>query len=978
MAKKKKTSSLLNMQFLQSLVILLFSLSWFAIVVLDYLFHHPYYTQNLNQFKYWGLLGLLFVLLGLFYFAFRKIPKFSFNGWKVYLLLLILMNSILAWYGISNQLFSSHPITHLAYFTGFVLLLHIAVLFLTLIGYLLGDLIIRPFAQILSSPTQILIAIALGWSTLGFLMVILGLFNALNPWILWGLFLSLVILRYRSTARFLKTILIRPVGINQIKIQGFLSIGVLLIFIAINSIGAIKAFPIGFDGTALYMNLSKLIGEYQGLPQGGQAFNWSVIMSLGHLLFNSTSIAILMSHLMSVFCLCAVYRIARLFVSSSNALLASALFYSLPIITFHNYYDEKVDLAFLFISLTSLLLLLEYFLKQNKEKQAILNLKIGSWQFSYDLLLWIYVGWLTGFAFGIKYIALFSGIALVSMFFYRKGGKFAFFGSLFVGLSFVFLSGIYRFAGLDLASTSPILLSTSLLILGIGLIYWQFRSSIQQLLKMSMILAAFLALAALQYAPWAIKHSVEKRSFSMTSLIEGKSAQPNIRIKSKFLKNPQQKNKAAKNDHAIVQKTKREELQRYQGYEKGLPLYLSLPYDLTMNTNLPNLRYLDIGFLCLLLLPLFFLSTTTRHQFKNLLLLLLVGIIGMLSITSVYVTKSDPIQIETFVNSQSKGFRQLFGVVYESGMNTLVQLSESARGIFDYVSEFGFGLSLFILLLLLVCAFWLAAEKRQIMPTLLKSLLAFAVSYLLLWTLLGSAVPWYAFPILALFPVLVGYYFEHPEHLLGEKNVRFTKYFLTSSFGLYFLLNLSLQFSDPDKGNNRHLIFQPPFIQYATTDIDQDETLAQFSSFFLDLKRTLNNDPNAKIYRIGTYMEYHVSQNDQRVLEDNQLGRFDAISSKLSNPKKFIQILRKNGFRYILYDLNSAKLDQTPEQTLRQKNIDFINLLLQSNKIKSVVTDRIIKDASGDPIQLPNGTIRGKPGIAGKVIRSGTFILFEI
>ena len=44
----------------------------------------------------------------------------------------------------------------------------------------------------------------------------------------------------------------------------------------------------------------------------------------------------------------------------------------------------------------------------------------------------------------------------------------------------------------------------------------------------------------------------------------------------------------------------REELHRYMGYEELLPKYISLPYDVTMNTNVPGQPFIDISFLFLM------------------------------------------------------------------------------------------------------------------------------------------------------------------------------------------------------------------------------------------------------------------------------------------------------------------------------------------------------------------------------------------
>ena len=125
-------------------------------------------------------------------------------------------------------------------------------------------------------------------------------------------------------------------------------------------------------------------------------------------------------------------------------------------------------------------------------------------------------------------------------------------------------------------------------------------------------------------------------------------------------------------------------------------------------------------------------------------------------------------------------------------------------------------------------------------------------------------------------------------------------------------------------------------------------------------------------------MQYHIHQNDRRVLEDNQLGKFENTCSKLDNPGYFLNVLRDNGFRFVLYDLQSASLDKTPEQSLYKKNIDFLNLLLNPNEVRLLVTDRIVEDPAGGVVQLLGGSIAGRPGLSGNIVMPGSFVLFEL
>ena len=59
----------------------------------------------------------------------------------------------------------------------------------------------------------------------------------------------------------------------------------------------------------------------------------------------------------------------------------------------------------------------------------------------------------------------------------------------------------------------------------------------------------------------------------------------------------------------------REELHRYMGYEELLPKYISLPYDVVMNTNIGT-AFVDISYLYLLFLPILLLFSIKNKFIK--------------------------------------------------------------------------------------------------------------------------------------------------------------------------------------------------------------------------------------------------------------------------------------------------------------------------------------------------------------------------
>ena len=76
-----------------------------------------------------------------------------------------------------------------------------------------------------------------------------------------------------------------------------------------------------------------------------------------------------------------------------------------------------------------------------------------------------------------------------------------------------------------------------------------------------------------------------------------------------------QDQEALKLNDVTISDTRREEIQRYFGYEPLVSRYLTLPYDISINTNQQG-TFVDIGFLYIILLPLVLLSMIKGHAFR--------------------------------------------------------------------------------------------------------------------------------------------------------------------------------------------------------------------------------------------------------------------------------------------------------------------------------------------------------------------------
>ncbi|MEL7219987.1 MAG: hypothetical protein AAGJ93_01635, partial [Bacteroidota bacterium] len=493
---------------------------WVMWVVIQYLGYRPNYLTLFYDHPYSGYLSMIALLsagLGAYsYFTLKKRKKwvFSLRPWWLIVLGLMISTSVLVAFRASNNLNITPVATASVYFWFHSLfyLGSLLILGLSLAG--LGQFV---YARLTVHKPSSMVALAIGFSLLGFYAVLLGLAGLLTSWTLWPILLLTVFFQRVYIWELVQTWLLRPF---QWRIYHWWQpvvafIGLLLI--ATYWLGSLKAFPVGFDGAALYANLSHLTAEQQALPASNQAFAWSVVMSWGELLFGSISLSLLLSHFMYLPAGLLLYQIFRYWLKPSYALAAIVVTLSTTMWSFHAMVDEKVDLGFLFICLSIVYLLIDLF---KAVKNTALTEKITQDPTLRTLLV---VVWLSGFAFSIKYTAIFLLAAWIAMFFYRfgKGRLLAFW--LFFFLGFLFISGFHSWGNIPIENNSEAqILGGTFLLVGVvflisGLL--KDRSWIKQVV-FSLVFAGFAF--SIAYAPWGGKHLAENKfEWSINNVLFG-------------------------------------------------------------------------------------------------------------------------------------------------------------------------------------------------------------------------------------------------------------------------------------------------------------------------------------------------------------------------------------------------------------------------------------------------------------------------
>lgn len=408
-----------------------------------------------------------------------------------------------------------------------------------------------------------------------------------------------------------------------------------------------------------------------------------------------------------------------------------------------------------------------------------------------------------------------------------------------------------------------------------------------------------------------------------------------------------------------VDAAKQEEIHRYMGYERLLPKYVSLPYDVNMNVNVQG-SFIDISYLLLMFLPLILLLgiKDKRVLIGTILLLLL---LLLLSITTAYAAfnnisvmqVSETLKQQLAENSFSTAplvylklkITQLFTVIYLPIDNLLQPISGEG----DYIT--------LPIVYLLFIGLFLIIEKRFKFSSISKQCLTyFALLYGFLWLILGAGIVWYGILLVALGLSLLSLFLfkrQHRTKWLTNSFLVFASLWLVLAF-----VNRSANYYYPAQSNEAKGAIMDASLLYGTGKMNETQILSVLFPQYETVLKEINKNPTALVYRIGTNFNYFIANNNERVLEDNQLGFFNQLSRFFPEKEKFVEGLKQNNFKYILVDLNTATIDQTPDKSLTSKYKKLLLYLKDNEKVKLITTDRIIKN--------------------GKVEKNGTFAAFEI
>ena len=423
---------------------------------------------------------------------------------------------------------------------------------------------------------------------------------------------------------------------------------------------------------------------------------------------------------------------------------------------------------------------------------------------------------------------------------------------------------------------------------------------------------------------------------------------------------------------------RREDVNEFLGYEAlNLERYLSLPYDTFMNINM-NAYFVEIGFLLLLLLPLAFLFKKGNAWWVNLAFMALSLLVLLLSAPSAYVNRNK-IAPEAAPDSL---VQQLAATSFDETPLLAADLALKQPLVAQYPALHAWmsglsgdrdGVTYPVLLLLFLLLFALTEHRIRALPPVQAAAVGFLLVYAFLWWVLSSGITWYGLLMvpLALVYIVRGAVGAADWSTPGGK-VRQGVVLALAAVWVAMAFTYRFANYEPTNEVKAKLPFMASVSEYQIGRQDEAYLLDKIFQQYEPATRAINMDDRSLVYRVGTFMPFFVEKNDKRVFSDNFLDFFRQLHEKYPDKVTLARLLRAYGFQYFIVDLNLPVNDNTPEQTLKAKYVDFMNFLYRNPQIELVTTDRRIREnGTGEVVNavFPN---------IGQVEYAGWFAVFRI
>lgn len=426
-------------------------------------------------------------------------------------------------------------------------------------------------------------------------------------------------------------------------------------------------------------------------------------------------------------------------------------------------------------------------------------------------------------------------------------------------------------------------------------------------------------------------------------------------------------------DNVSISDTRREEIQRYFGYEPLLSRYLTLPYDVSINTNQQG-SFVDIGYLYLIFLPLILLGLIKRPIFKW------AAMFSFFIFLTISIKNSYIFADNSRVNAENAAdvfniashdmLDRILAPIY-LGFNTIHSVISPVIDRFsgdqDYIT-YPLIISGFLLIFYLLYLTKNKSEKRDL------TLATIAFAYGFFFFAFSSGIIWYGYLFFLLVLLGIVYYLQKIE-----KDNEINNIFIRLSFAIFVSIWVvtglisrisNIQVKMPSQHQGKAII-SPDVYQYNTGNIKSVSELQDnyITPSFSEAMSLINRDLDTKVYKIGTGLTYFIDQNHKRVIYDNQLGLFSQIVKNYKNKYIISDLLKSSNIKFLIIDLNTPSIDNTPERTLTRKFLQVMDYVKQNDSIRLICTDNKVKI---------EGTNNSKYALEGETLRRGNFAIYEI
>ncbi len=731
---------------------------------------------------------------------------------------------------------------------------------------------------------------------------------------------------------------------------------VITLILSINLISIFRPFPIGWDDLGAYMNQPQLMANAGFIGELGSMMSWQTFTGIWYMLDNPTLAFFLNNVWWFLSVIIITLIVSEIFKNKRKTfihlpLLAATLFISMPMIIFQQAKDMKLDAGLFFMSIIALYMLFEFYNNYKKieiSKTGILKLFLVIW-----LLLW--------FTFTIKFTSLLLLSAVFWILFYTRLWILGFLWYLSLYFAIFTAGWLWKMMNVIALDTTELRINFSI----ISFIIWitflitaRFKTQ-KRFRRFIPRVSALLIWILLAIAPWWIQNissTIQSWKSVWVSALLWWYAE---RFDTDYSKIYSKEELVAITKETNVRwlsssgTTTNEDFWRYFWYEKWINNYVKLPWNLTMQNNQGG-EFTTIWFLFLALLPTLLLFLPFRKREYAL------GVYGLITFEILlFIIPISRDFLTSFMASMSLPYGYLFilllalvpltffiPTLQKKELTKLFQINLVFAIFYSFlwgISAFGivwYGIVMYFnfILMIVFWAYYLWAYNLDDSQKKIK--------IKLFWTLVFSSVVW-IYMFMSVFPHSFNNLktAAYREYKLGTMTVTNAPFRFHREY-LPILFNLNIAEDKQEEFLQSILIWEKikkaAIANKIGTNIEKMKGLLvyviendQDKRIQLQAKDSINNmylwiqkpkkeyKNTAWIYRIGTFLKYHISENNKRLLEDSLVESFNTYIYDKS-PEKTIERIKKLGINYLLVDLNAATIDKDPRHNLTKRYEDLL------------------------------------------------------